>query len=564
MIMRKGRALPSDSLERSNNRFIYRIGRSIDVWIARTGHIQKIRSLDSRPMAMADGHDDPLRFHSVASLLVAPTGGAVFGYHLSVISGALMQLSTTFNLSCKQQELVVGALVMGALLCALVCIPALDCMGRRASVVASACISATASMGLALAPTFSLLVAARALAGFAVALLSVTTCLYVAEIATAKQRGALVAAFEIGVTAGVIMAYAGGYFLAERMSGWRVMFALASVPALLQAIMVMLLPDSPRTLLLRGQEILAEEALGKLHGWRDVAQDLRAMRASLNIEKQYSFRDLLGTKNNMRYRLAIGCGLTAFQQLSGQPTLLYYAGPVFRAVGFAGPTASALAALGLGSVKFSCAVLATVLVDCAGRRCFLLVGTLGMAVSVAVVSVATAFGKLESGAGVGVCTYEGSLSNISWSGKLHEGGGKDEFSISASWLALLGILCFEAFYSLGFGTMTWVVLSEIFPIGLKGRAMALASTLNWGTNLVLSLSFLDIVETIGLHMICAIYSTMGLFAAAFVYFSVPETKGRSLEEISNDQHMRCNCPCLNSRTNGKISVRYQPLLHDES
>uniref|UniRef100_A0A8C4QVN8 Major facilitator superfamily (MFS) profile domain-containing protein n=1 Tax=Eptatretus burgeri TaxID=7764 RepID=A0A8C4QVN8_EPTBU len=515
---------------------------------------------------MADGRHDPLWFYSMTSLLVAPTGGAAFGYHLSVISGALMQLSTTFNLSCQQQELAVGALVMGAVLCSLICIPALDCMGRRASVVASACISATASLGLAFAPTFSLLVAARALEGFSVALLSVTTCLYVAEIATAKQRGSLVAAFEIGVTAGVVLAYSGGYFLAERMSGWRVMFALASVPALLQAVMVMLLPDSPRTLLLRGQERLAEEALAKLHGWRDVAQDLRAIRASLNIEKQYGFKDLLGTKNNIRYCLVIGCGLTTFQQLSGQPTLLYYAGPVFHAVGFAGPTASALAALGLGSVKFCCAMLATVLVDCAGRRCFLLAGTLGMAVSVAVVSVATAFGKLESGAGGGMCTYQGSLSNISWTSKLHEGsGGKDEaFSLAARWLALLGILCFEAFYSLGFGTMTWVILSEIFPVGLKGRAVALTSTLNWGTNLALSLSFLDIVETIGLHMMCAIYSTMGLFAAAFVYFAVPETKGRSLEEISNDQHMRCNCPCLNSRTKRIDSVQYRPLLQGES
>ncbi|XP_078722450.1 solute carrier family 2, facilitated glucose transporter member 12 isoform X2 [Lampetra fluviatilis] len=440
-----------------------------------------------------------------ATCAVAALGGLAFGYALAVPSGALPHLRDRFLLSSAQQELAVGAALAGALVASFLGGPLLDRLGRRAAVGCSGALLVTGSAFLACAPSYAALLGGRAVVGAAIAASSVATCVYVAEVAHPRRRGALVSAYELGVTGGVLAAYAANLVLGrgpgETVGGvapWRWMFGLCCVPALAQVmLLVACLPASPRSLLRCGQAEAAERTLRRILGQQDVSADIDALRSSLEMEKQYSVLDLLRRKDNMRTRMLIGGGLVTFQQLTGQPTVLFYAASVFRAAGYRGEASALLASVGLGLVKVAATSVAVAVVDRVGRRRSLLAGSVAMALSLAAVAAATSGLGDAAGGNTSAVASGGNdtMGGPSWANWTHVEDGGVSVGPTARWASLLAILAFVGAFSLSYGPMTWVLLSEIFPAGIKGRAIAVTTSLNWGINLVVSLVFLDIIAS---------------------------------------------------------------------
>eukprot|EP00106_Octopus_bimaculoides_P021560 XP_014789002.1 PREDICTED: solute carrier family 2, facilitated glucose transporter member 10-like [Octopus bimaculoides] len=261
----------------------------------------------------------------------AALGGILFGYDIGVISGALLQLRRDFQLSCDQQSIVVSFLLLGAIIGALVSGFLVDLLGRWITIVLNGFLFILGSLTIALAQSFTILVIGRLVLGFAISVSSVAECVYISEISPARQNDYL-----------------------------RYMFGLSSVLAVLQILMMLFLPQSPRYLVLKGKEVQLQMS---------------------------SWKDLFRSTGNLRKLFLLGFGLVTFQQFTGQPNMLYYAPIVFRAVGFPSDSAAILATLGLGTVKVSVAIVALLCVDHWGRRILLMIGVGTMTISLIILSI---------------------------------------------------------------------------------------------------------------------------------------------------------------------------------
>ncbi|XP_043844086.1 solute carrier family 2, facilitated glucose transporter member 10 isoform X2 [Dromiciops gliroides] len=320
-----------------------------------------------------------MELHSPVLLLCASVsllGGLTFGYELAIISGALLQLQLDFGLSCFEQEILVGTLLLGALLASLVGGFFIDRYGRKKAILFSNAMLLAGSLSLSLADSLSWLTIGRGTAGFAISLSSMACCIYVSEVVGPRHRGVLVSLYEVGITVGILFSYALNYVLADTVQGWRHMFGWAAAPALMQSLSLMFLPPSvvPQC----KSESETHKGLIPLRGLEEAEE----ATACPNRKKQYSFFSLFRAKANMRGRTVVGLGLVLFQQLTGQPNVLCYASTIFHSVGFQGGSSATLASVGLGGVKVAATLVAVGLVDRAGRRVLLMAGCTIMAISV--------------------------------------------------------------------------------------------------------------------------------------------------------------------------------------
>lgn len=520
---------------------------------------------------------------TLVSSVTAALGGLLVGYELGLISGALLQIRVLLGLSCHEQEMVVSALLVGALLASLTGGVLIDRCGRRPVIMLASGLLGLGSLAVVLSLSYPLLVAGRAVIGVSISLSSIATCVYIAEIAPQHRRGLLVSLNELMLVVGILSAYVSNYAFARVTHGWRYMFGLVIPLGLLQAGATYFLPPSPRFLVLRGDEEAASRVLGRLRGVGATAEELTAIKSSLKEEYQYRFGDLFRSKDNMRTRVMIGLVLVFFVQITGQPNILFYASTVLRAVGFQSTEAASLASTGVGVVKVVSTIPATLLVDRIGSKTFLCVGSAVMAASLMTMGIVSLHIRMDV---TNLCRAHGPA-NQSWDSFLSSAPGNLSTSSDAvlesvqgvtsrsrspvlptrdsvdagkepslapspaaglshtaaevegnpvpavlKWLSLASLLVYVAAFSIGLGPMPWLLLSEMFPGGIRGRAMALTSSMNWGINLLVSLTFLTVTDLIGLPWVCFIYTIMSLASLAFVVLFVPETKGCSLEQIS--------------------------------
>ncbi|XP_007185410.2 solute carrier family 2, facilitated glucose transporter member 10 [Balaenoptera acutorostrata] len=502
---------------------------------------------------------------------VSLLGGLTFGYELAVISGALLPLQLDFGLSCSEQELLVGSLLLGALLASLVGGFLIDRYGRKQAILGSNLVLLAGSLSLSLASSLTWLVLGRSVAGFAISLSSMACCIYVSELVGPRQRGVLVSLYEAGITVGILLSYALNYALAGALWGWRHMFGWATAPALLQSLSLLLLPPGTA-------DAAAHRDLIPLQGGEATKLDLGRPR--------YSFLDLFRTRDNMRGRTTVGLGLVLFQQLTGQPNVLCYASTIFHSVGFRGASSAVLASVGLGAVKVAATLTAMGLVDRAGRRALLLAGCALMALSVSGIGLVSFAVPMDSGPSCLAMPNATRLSGLpgdsglprglapplrpmtdqspgrpvlstSEKTKPHPGAGDPTtlplpaLSIAPAappspapehallhWTALVCMMLFVSAFSFGFGPVTWLVLSEIYPVEIRGRAFAFCNSFNWAANFFISLSFLDLIGAIGLSWTFLLYGLTAVFGLGFIYFFVPETKGQSLTEIDQQFQKR--------------------------
>ncbi|XP_009459097.1 PREDICTED: solute carrier family 2, facilitated glucose transporter member 12 [Nipponia nippon] len=512
------------------------------------------------------------------SSAVAAVSGLLMGYELGLISGALLQMSNILALSCKEQEIVVSSLLFGALFASLTGGFLIDRFGRRLAIIIASSLLVLGSLILLPYESYGILIVGRIAIGISISLSSIATCVYIAEIAPQHRRGLLVSLNELMIVTGILFAYISNYAFASVSHGWKYMFGLVIPLGALQAIAMYFLPPSPRFLVMKNNDEAAKKVLERLRETSDATKELTVIKSSLKDEHQYSFLDLFRSKNNMRARMLVGLTLVFFVQTTGQPNILFYASTVLKSVGFQSNEAASLASTGVGVVKVVSTVPATVFVDQVGSKTFLCIGSSVMAVSLVTMGLVnrnihvnfTNVCRSQSpedfflqGTGNLTGVTNGSLKDLFASMASPErlsfnvqrspdvartelnrtalAGGKSttgshmesgEVPVVLKWLSLASLLVYVAAFSIGLGPMSWLVLSEIFPGEIRGRAMALTSSMNWGINLLISLTFLTVTELIGLSWVCFIYTIMSLASLAFVIVFIPETKGCSLEQIS--------------------------------
>lgn len=316
------------------------------------------------------------------SATVSLLGGLIFGYELGIISGALLQLQTDFQLSCFKQEVLVSAVLTGALLASLAGGIFIDHHGRRRAILVSNLVLLVGSLILTLARSFTVLVIGRVTVGFAISLSSMACCIYISEIVAAHHRGLLVSLYEAGITVGILLSYALNYIFAELDEGWRYMFGLAIAPTAMQFLSILFLPVN--SVKLSSWDSDCHKGLIPLQDTED-----RAAKQEPYQEKHYSFLDLFRTRDNMRRRTLVGLGLVLFQQFTGQPNVLGYASKIFHSVGFQSNSSAILASVGLGAIKVVATLVAMALADRAGRRGLLMAGCVVMAISVTTIGLSS-------------------------------------------------------------------------------------------------------------------------------------------------------------------------------
>ena len=459
--------------------------------------------------------------------LIATLGGLLFGYDTAVINGAVGSLKAYFvdprfsdlanpaqaNAANSLLGFVVSSALIGCIIGGLIGGWVSTNIGRKRGLIIAAVLFLISALG-ASAPEFPFaaighggpgymtnFVFYRILGGIGVGLASMLSPMYIVEIAPPKVRGNLVAWNQFAIIFGMLVIYFVNYGISRSGSGdawlnsigWRYMFLSGSIPAGLFLLLLLLVPETPRYLMLKGNEAGARAVLDKLVTKEESEKELSEIRASLSEHhsgKMFSFGALV---------IFIGLMLSMFQQFVGINVVLYYATDIFQGMGMT-TNASLLQTIIVGAVNLSFTVVAILTVDRFGRRPLQIVGALIMAVSM--IALGSAF----------------------WL------GGK-------GMLALVSMLVYTAGFAVSWGPVTWVLLSEIFPNQIRGKAMALAVAAQWIANYLVSWSFpiLDkspyLVEHFHHGFAYWIYGVMGIVAALFMWRMVPETKGKTLEQM---------------------------------
>lgn len=432
------------------------------------------------------------RFVYIAAAISA-LGGMLFGYDTGVISGAILFLQQDFTLSPTLEEIVVSSVVLGALLGAAVGGTLTDRFGRRIVLIVTAVLFALGAVGTALAPTVFWLIIGRVIVGMAIGVASFTTPLYISEISPVTMRGRFVSFNQIALTSGIVIAYLVDYALAG-IRGWRWMFGLAAVPSALLGIGMVFMPESPRWLVSHGRVVKGRSVLQRIRATAAVDIEVQDIRQS-SVQQSGNWAEL--SSPSLRPAMIVGVGLALFQQVTGINTVIYYAPTIFQSAGFATASVAILATAGVGIVNVLMTMVALLLLDRVGRRPLLLIGIAGMVISLAVLGTAFLFPHLPV----------------------------------LRWVAAGSLMLYVGSFAVGLGPVFWLLISEIYPVKIRGLAMSIATVANWGANLFVALTFLTLVQVLGRPGTFWLYGLVGIGAWIFAYALVPETKGRSLEDI---------------------------------
>jgi MFS transporter, SP family, galactose:H+ symporter len=429
---------------------------------------------------------------------IAALSGLLFGYDTGVISGALLFIKKQFILTPEGEGLVVSGVLFGATFSSMVSGRLTDHFGRKKVILATALLFAVGSIVTAFAPSVPLLVAGRVVLGIAIGIASFAAPLYISEMSPPDIRGMLVAMNQLAITMGILLSYLVDYIFSAT-GNWPAMVALGAVPAVLLGVGILFLPESPRWLVLNEKETEAGEVLKHIRGTPDVSAEVDEIKSALS-EEAGDWREFFSPA--MRGALVVGIGLGMFQQFTGINTVIYYAPKIYQAAGLTSASVSILATAGVGLVNVLMTIVSLVLIDRLGRRPLLIIGNIGMALSLAALSLS-------------------SFLNV----------GKD----ALMFIGVGSTLVYVAFFAISLGPVFWVMISEIYPLRIRGFAMSFATAVSWLSNLVVSFSFPILLDRFGIGATFAVYTAITLGSLLFCCLRVPETKGLSLEQIERQE-----------------------------
>jgi MFS transporter, SP family, galactose:H+ symporter len=427
------------------------------------------------------------------AVVISAFGGFLFGYHTGIISGALIFLTSSFHLSIVDQGMVVSIILIGALIGSLVAGVLADRIGRKWTIAITSVLFIGGAAAISLSESYTVLLLGRFISGLGVGVISVAGPLYLAEVSPPHYRGAFVACYQLAITIGILVSFLINYVYASS-ADWRWMFAIGIFPALFQGLAIFFLPETPAWLFKHGFESRGIKALKRLRNDKEWTRQIEAMKVSASPHKKGVWKALFSPK--LRYVVIIGFCLSVFQQITGINTVIYYTPKIFQMAGFASATGAILATLGIGAINVLVTIFSTWLLDKAGRRILLLIGAGGMTLCLAFLSL---------------------------SFYLH--------SSMIDIIAVISLMGYVAFFAIGLGPVTWVILSEIYPLKVRGKAMTIAIFGNWLFNYLVSLTFLDLIGKLGSQGTFLLYAAISAVAFWFIFRFIPETKGKSLEEI---------------------------------
>ncbi|MGI9578821.1 MAG: sugar porter family MFS transporter, partial [Microthrixaceae bacterium] len=432
--------------------------------------------------------------------VVTLLAGILFGYDQGVIAGALHGMTDEFNLSSTMKEVITSWVTLGALFGALFAGGLADRVGRRVAVLLAAGLFVAGALVEALAPGTTVLVIGRLIVGFGVGVASVAAPLYAAETAPTSLRGRFVSSYQLAITIGIFVAYLVDWGLTNSDS-WRGMLGASAVPAVLLLLVAWPLKDTPRWYMKRGEREKASEALARIREPGDVEAELDETEKILTTTQPAKWSEVFA--KDLRRPLYIALGLAVFQQITGINAIIYYANEIFADVGFSTPLEQAAATTwAIGAVNVLATFIAIAYIDRFGRRPLLQAGLIGMGLSLTVVGIA--FLWLDD---------------------------KSSGASDAGVITLVALVVFIASFAFSLGPVTWTVINEVFPNRVRGRAVSVATAANWFSAWLVSQFFLTLVDGIGSSATFWLFATFSAIAFVWVTFRVPETKGKSLEEI---------------------------------
>jgi major inositol transporter-like SP family MFS transporter len=461
-----------------------------------------------RPAGPA-GRADAYKRFLIRVTIISTLGGLLFGYDTGVISGALLYMRDDLNLTSFWEGFVVSSLLFGAAFGALIGGRVADRFGRKRSLMVCAVLFLFGALGSATAPSLVPMIFARIVLGLAVGAASATVPLFLAEMAPANRRGRIVTINELMIVTGQMMAFIVNAGLDRWYDGpsvWRWMLAIASVPAVLLFFGMMTLPDSPRWYALKGrfadvrrvlqltrppQDVEAEYELIVEHAQRDVAED---KGAALRDLRAYAW---------MRRILLVGIGLAIVQQATGINTAIYYAPSILESTGL-GTSAALVATIAVGVISVTMTIVGIILLGRMNRRPLLITGFAGVAGSQAALAICFTLPE----------------------------------STLRSYLVLAAMVSFVGFVQCFIGIGVWLLLSEIFPMAIRGFAMGVAVFVLWIVNATISLVFPSLVGALGATGTFSIFVVINICSIWFVARFVPETRGRTLEELEDEFRSR--------------------------
>ena len=424
--------------------------------------------------------------------IIAALGGLLFGFDTAIIAGATRFLKDEFSLSAFGEGLAVSIVLIGCMAGAMIAGAASDRLGRRRFLLVSAVLFLLSSLGCAIPQNLTQFLIFRFIGGLAIGSVSIVSPLYISEIAPAAIRGALVSVNQMAIVSGILIAYFVNWVLVGAgPSNWRWMFATGAAPAVIFFLLVLGVPESPRWLLKQGRESQALAVLNKVYAPDAAAVEARSIQGALALEGG-KLSELL--KPGFRTALLVGIVLAVFQQITGINAVIYYSPRFFEAAGLV-RGAAILQSTIVGAVNVLFTLVAIALVDRLGRKPLLLFGTAGMGVSFVLLGAAFKF-----------------------------------HLFAGSWVLVFTLL-YVAFFSMTQGPVVWVVISEIFPTRVRGRAMALATASLWVADFAVSLTFPIIADRFHETFAFWLYAAMCALDIVFIWRVLPETKGKSLEEI---------------------------------
>jgi len=456
----------------------------------------------------------------VAVSIAAALGGFLFGFDTAIINGAVDALAgnvSGFDLNVGLKGFAVSSALIGCAVGAWFAGPISNKYGRIPVMVVAAAMFLISSIGSGLAFSVVDLIIWRVIGGFGVGAASVIAPAYIAEVSPAKIRGRLGSLQQLAIVTGIFASLLTDALLAGiageaaaplwGLTAWRWMFISAALPALVYGIMSLRLPESPRYLVRKGEIERASEVLTTVTGTIDVKGKIKEITDTIDTESKESLRDLRGSRFGLKPVVWVGILLSVFQQFVGINVIFYYSTTLWQSVGF--DESSALLTSVITSVtNIVVTIVAILLVDRVGRRILLLVGSIGMTVTLGLMSLAFSFGTLDAAGSV---------------------------TLPDPW-ATVALICangFVVFFGSTWGPLVWVLLGEMFPNSIRAGALAVAAAAQWAANFFISTTFPAFAE-IGLTFAYGFYAFFALLSFFFVYFKVAETKGKELEEMTDD------------------------------
>ncbi|WP_404474096.1 sugar porter family MFS transporter [Microbacterium aerolatum] len=448
--------------------------------------------------------------------IAAALGGFLFGFDTAVINGAVDALAGAFELGPGLQGFAVSSALIGCAVGAWFAGSLANKLGRIPVMVIAAILFLMSAIGSGLAFGVIDLIIWRVIGGLGVGAASVIAPAYIAEVSPAKVRGRLGSLQQLAIVTGIFTALLSNALLANiagsaanvlwfGIDAWRWMFMVEAIPAVVYGLMALRLPESPRFLVARGKVDKASQVLLDFTGETDVNLKIEEIRKTLNVEQKESLKDLRGDKFGLKPIVWVGILLSVFQQFVGINVIFYYSTTLWLSVGFE-ESQALLTSVITSITNIVVTIVAILLVDKVGRRPMLLTGSIGMAVTLGMMAVAFSFGTLQDGAVV----------------------------LPQPW-SLIALICangFVVFFGATWGPLVWVLLGEMFPNSIRAGALAVAAAAQWIANFIISTTFPAFAE-IGLTFAYGFYAFFAIVSFFFVYFQVPETKGRELETMTD-------------------------------